>query len=154
LDVDDLATHHYAYVRNFVRKLTDDRQLAEDITQQTFLRACEHREQIQHMAHPVGWLLVVARRLVCDQYRHNGVLKFDPLDFATGIETDDPADFAAEWLDIRHAISRLSATHQRILHLAMLEMTYSEWSARTGKTISAIKMSLVRARAALSREVA
>jgi RNA polymerase sigma-70 factor (ECF subfamily) len=54
-------------VFRFIFRLTRDRQIAEDLTQDTFLRFWEARERLEETGSPASYLFRIARNLVLDE---------------------------------------------------------------------------------------
>ncbi|KAA0931979.1 sigma-70 family RNA polymerase sigma factor [Streptomyces apricus] len=69
-DVDDLVEQHRDAVLAYAHKLLSDHHLAEDIVQETFIRAWRHADRLLNQEGSVrGWLLKVARNLIIDRSR-------------------------------------------------------------------------------------
>lgn len=68
IPLDDLASHHGA-VRRFVGRLVRDQRLAEDLTQETFLRVQRSASVHRGEASERSWLCAVALNLVRDHFR-------------------------------------------------------------------------------------
>ena len=65
-----LHDQHAGALWAFVVRLTGDRMQAQDIVQETLLRAWKHPEVLDpERGSPRGWLFTVARRLVVDDWR-------------------------------------------------------------------------------------
>lgn len=56
----ELVKRHQAHVRNFLRKLTRDQELAEDLSQDCFLHAWDKLHTYSGTGSVIGWLLKVA----------------------------------------------------------------------------------------------
>ena len=56
----DLVQRHQSQVRNFLRKLTRDTELADDLSQDTFMHAWEKLHTYRGQGSVIGWLLKVA----------------------------------------------------------------------------------------------
>ena len=59
---------NYRLILHAVLLRTNNRELAEDICQQTFLKYLEYREVVKTGAER-GWLLAVAKNLLTDDFR-------------------------------------------------------------------------------------
>lgn len=74
-DTDDefvrsLYLEHGSVLLGYLIRLTGDRQLAEDVVQETLVRAWRHRDRLTSDYGSVrGWLITVARNIVTDQRR-------------------------------------------------------------------------------------
>jgi RNA polymerase sigma-70 factor (ECF subfamily) len=112
----DLYARHAAALSSYLRRaLGGDRYLAEDIIQETMLRAWRSRADLDvRTARP--WLFTTARRLVIDYYRKTNarpaeisVGEFDVLTDADGI------DRALDALLVAEALAALSSQHRQVL---------------------------------------
>lgn len=101
-----------AYVE---RMVGGDRQRAEDIVQETLLRAWQHAADLTvEGARP--WLFTVARRLVVDSARRG---RSRPMDAAVPIvadlSTSDEIDAALDACLLADALAALSPAHRQVL---------------------------------------
>ena len=108
----DLAEHYDKIYRYCYCKLKQ-RELAEDITQETFLRFLNHGRDF-HTAHALPYLYTIARNLCIDEYR-----KKKPL---PAIEEEQIEDIGAEekmftGISVRLALSELEEEERELLLL-------------------------------------
>lgn len=68
--VEQLVRALHGDVRRFVAYLADDTQAADDLTQDTFLRALRGLHRFEGRSSARTWLLAIARRAVVDSLRH------------------------------------------------------------------------------------
>jgi RNA polymerase sigma-70 factor, ECF subfamily len=64
-----LWDQHAAALWRYAWRLTGDRAHAEDVVQETLLRAWQHPQVLNNGQSPRGWLFTVARNLVIDDRR-------------------------------------------------------------------------------------
>ena len=145
------AVHALAY-----RKIGDF-HIAEDITQDTFLKAYQKLSTLKHYAHFPGWLYVIAARCCISWFRENQypTQSLDQVDIAQ-IEVLAQTKYANDRLckEVRDALDSLPEGDQTVLTLHYLGgMTYEEISSFIGTSTSAIKNRLYRARHHLKEEV-
>ncbi|MFC8448900.1 sigma-70 family RNA polymerase sigma factor [Kitasatospora sp. NPDC057223] len=122
LDQETLAElyrlHGPYLLRALMRVTSGDRGKAEDILQETLLRAWQHPEAISRgpeLSRP--WLFTVARRIAIDHFRMQAaraqeVTDETPEERAT---TQDPFDEVLGALDIGVALARLQPLHREVL---------------------------------------
>ncbi len=110
--------HAEAVLRFVVRITGGDRQRAEDIVQETLLRAwCNADKLDPHAAVSLRpWLFTVARRIAIDEYRSASVRP--PETYDRDVETlslDDETDRVNASLVVADAMRSLSPAHREIL---------------------------------------
>jgi len=103
----------------YVTRLTfGDRQAAEDVVQETLLRAWQHPETLSPERSSVRpWLFAVARNLVIDRRRARSKRPTEVSDavLATTPTPIDDLDAALTSWTVQHALAKLSADHRSVL---------------------------------------
>ncbi|MBI4330920.1 MAG: RNA polymerase sigma factor [Chloroflexi bacterium] len=124
---------------------------AEDITQETFIKAWEAIGSYRKTGAPfVAWLIAIARNLIVDRYRANK--RFVPLEEGIAIKNNpdtNPEVIAEERLEsiaVREAIMRLKEDKQRVVMMRYIDgFSYTEIARTMNKTEGAIRVTLFRA---------
>jgi RNA polymerase sigma-70 factor, ECF subfamily len=143
---------HLPRVYRFALRLTESRQDAEDLTQDTFLRAWRQRGDLRDADAVRAWLFTIARNLWTDRLRRKGrrPVIAEPLE-----EKHDSAAVAADHElivqeDVRRVLEvmdSLPARQREVLHLhACEEFSLGEIAGVLGISIDAAKASLCEAR--------
>lgn len=137
-----LHDEHAAALWRFCRRLVpDDPGRAEDVVQETLLRAWRHRTILESPEPAVrAWLFKVARNIVIDQWRsprtRTETSVADVPERGTGDQTDQ---LLLSWI-VADALARLSSEHRAVL----LECYYrgrpvAEAAARLGVPEGTVK---------------
>jgi RNA polymerase sigma-70 factor (ECF subfamily) len=71
----ELLRQHYSFLYQYVLKVTMNKTRAEDITQETMLKAIEKIATFKNKAKFSTWLITIASRLVVDRVRRNELEK-------------------------------------------------------------------------------
>jgi RNA polymerase sigma-70 factor (ECF subfamily) len=134
--------------------LTRDRQVAEDVLQEAYLRAWRARESVDDEAALKSWLLTIVRREHARTFERKQ-LRTVPVDDL--VATDSPELAVAEQkdvMDVRRAILALDQEYREPLVLQVL-MGYStaEIARELGLTQGAVLTRLFRARHRLRRDL-
>lgn len=114
-----LYHEHAAILWRYALRLTGDASRAEDIVQETLLRAWQHPEVVGDTERSArAWLFTVARNMIIDERRSPRFRNVvDSLDESTAPEqaSPDEVDAALDRLLIADAISQLSAEHRAVI---------------------------------------
>ena len=65
----ELFSLHLESVHRFLRRRTADPEVAQDLTQEVFLRAWKSRKQLKNVDHLRAWLIQIAYRQWCEYLR-------------------------------------------------------------------------------------
>ncbi|WP_141502728.1 RNA polymerase sigma factor SigY [Paenibacillus luteus] len=71
----ELLQQHYSFLYQYLLKVTMNKNRAEDITQETMLKAIEKISSFQGKSKFSTWLITIASRLVVDRIRRNELEK-------------------------------------------------------------------------------
>lgn len=139
-----LYAEHAAPLLRYALRMTDgDRQRAEDIVQETLLRAWMHPEAIaDRPARP--WLFAVARNLAVDAHRARKARPHEVGESALSlVAVPDEADRVLESWAVADALQALRPDHRRVL----LETYYRGRSVAEAATVLGIPAGTVKSRA-------
>jgi RNA polymerase sigma-70 factor, ECF subfamily len=123
-----LYDEHATALWRYVVRLTGDRNRADDVVQETLLRAWQHPEIAEDPRRsPRAWLFTVARNLVIDEQRSPRVRRAaGSIDAAGAAERPSPdeVDAALDRLLLGDALAQLSTEHRAVIRRAY----YLRWS--------------------------
>lgn len=127
-----LYDEHAAVLWRYAMRLTGDASRAEDVVQETLLRAWQHPEVISDAERsPRAWLCTVARNMIIDERRSAQARHVvASLDATTTPErpTRDEVDTALDRMLIAEAMTGLSPEHRAVIERSY----YRGWT--TGQT--------------------
>lgn len=163
-EFEKLALEQIDMLHRIARRLTRDPSKADDLVQETYLRAFRGRDKFDLQQFGIRpWLLRIMHNLhvsrgerearqpaAVDEQHFDGALAAD----ATGSLPLDPSSF--EQMDERlvHAIRELPAEYQTVLILwAIDELAYKEIADALGVPIGTVMSRLHRARQRLSEQL-
>jgi RNA polymerase sigma-70 factor (ECF subfamily) len=166
LDFQQVALPLLDDVARFARWLTRDETEAEDLVQDTFLRACRFWPTFKAGSSCRNWLFTICRNRFFDTRRRVDVVemadeeKLDDL-AAAGHEALMEAELAERFdrLDLRDAVRRelltLSDTYREVVVLIDLEgLKYHQAAEVLGVPIGTVRSRLFRARGVLQNRLA
>ena len=142
--------------------LTGNRELSEDLFQETWMRVLERGAQYNGKSKFDTWLFAIARHLVIDHSRKKTATSLEAMQQERNGEqrpfeppADDPTPFESlatteNGERISAALARLDQLHREVIVLRFHEeLTLEEISSITGAPLSTIKSRLYRGLAAL-----
>ena len=149
---DRIVTTHHRRVFNFIYQMTRQRQDAEDLTQQTFIKAFDNLPRFDPRRPLINWILTIARNNTLNHFR--AAKKWEPVSEHTAGTGPSPAAAAEHsdrsdslWAKARAVLSRREF---EILWLRFGEdMSVEETARVVGLTQTHVKVLVYRARQAL-----
>lgn len=138
----------------FCVKMLLNKELAQDVMQDTFLRVYENRERLMNTNSFKAWLFTIARNQCLNQLRRNNWQIPLDADMAlpshlTGAKSTPASDLEkSEKIQlVNRFLGELKADYREVIILREYQnMTYEEIAAVTRSTLSAVKSRLFKAR--------
>jgi RNA polymerase sigma-70 factor (ECF subfamily) len=160
-DLDQLLATLYAdhggALRRFAARLSGDHSRAEDIVQETMLRAWRHPERVAgHTGAPLAWLYTVARHLAIDQHRARQARPTEPADLTAlaSRAAPDQIDATIAQLDLATALASLRPRDRDLLTARYLrDRSIGQIAADLNIPAGTIKSRLSAARDALRQRL-
>ena len=159
--LDRLIERYQHRLLRYLVFLTGNRELSEDIFQETWIRVMERGRQYNGKAKFDTWLFAIARHLVIDWSRKKTTTSLEALQEQYGNEqafdvpSNEPSPFDAVTCrenreNVQAALGRLDALHREVLVLRFHEeLSLEEIAGVTGAPLSTVKSRLYRGLAAL-----
>lgn len=167
LEVENVSVHFtedYSRIFRYIVNMVRDTQEAEDLTQETFLRAYRRRDSLRDEGARTTWLYRIATHVCLDRLRQHArrapkesetdidqvdVVEPDAPSLQNIIEQDEMSDCVQSYLN------RLSDSYRAafLLH-DMHELTSAEIARLMGESLSTVKIRLPRARGKLRTALA
>ena len=152
-----LYADHGSALRRFAARLTGDHSRAEDIVQETMLRAWRHPESVGgRTGAPLAWLYTVARHLAIDQHRARRARPAEPagLTVLAGRAVPDQIDAAIAQWDLATALASLRPRDRDLLTARYLrDRSIGQIAADLNIPAGTVKSRLSAARHALRRNL-
>ena len=141
----DLFEEHYDRLARYIAARVGNRDLAEDMAGEVFLRAVESLGSIEQRGVPLqAWLYRVARNLVIDHYRRNSRQQSVALDEVAALAgTADPAADVEHQMTMERvydAMQRLNPAQQEVITLRFIGgLSSEEVGTVIGRTNGAVR---------------
>lgn len=144
-----IVRRHYAVAFRYATRMLGNRWDAEEAVQDGFARAYRFLDRFDSNRRFDGWLFGIlvntCRTRGASQSRTD-----QPLVSIEPVHANHPTDTPLDENDVQHALMQLPRLHREALLLKYLDdRTYEEIAALTGTRVSAMKMRVKRAKAAL-----
>lgn len=158
----ELAERYHGRLINFVYRTTGDRERAEDLVQETFIRVYRHLHRFDQSRKFSTWIYTIASNLAKNELRNrsrNPLILFQVIK-----KNSDADDRPLEWEDntyrpddlfrkrhlrqmVEAAVEQLPEHHRTVFVLRELEgKTYEEIAEITDSNLGTVKSRLNRAR--------
>lgn len=154
----ELEQYHPAVFR-FAAYMLRDHHLAQDVTQETMLKAIHRKEPLSELRDAKAWLLQVAANLCKDHLRRKKTAVHSP----TGLLSEPVGLQPEPWFrmlqresceELEATIEKLTEREQSVLYLsAFEEMSNSEIANVLQLTDGAVKVALSRARKSVRESI-
>jgi RNA polymerase sigma-70 factor (ECF subfamily) len=139
-----LFERHHRHIYSFVYKMSGDRMLSEDITQEVFYKLMKYRATYNNGKF-ISWLFSIARNSLKSYFLKNrGV--YVGLDSVQHQVPEDESREKTDYSDLQLALNRLDASDRELLVLHRLQgRAYGEIADILGSTPGAVKTKACRA---------
>lgn len=147
---DQLLKRHKARLFNFILSMVKDRDLADDIFQETFVKAIVTIRQGRYndQGKFIAWIYRIARNLIIDSYRQdkvenqlstddeNGVNLLNRSEFSEGTVEDTLIGMQIEE-DLRALVTELPESQRQVVDMRFYQnLSFKEIAALTGVSIN------------------
>lgn len=147
-----LYNHYFSRIYGYVFKRVGNRQVAEDIVSETFLKVFANIKDYQFTGYTFGaWIYRIATNNLIDHYRRFGRYREVDLEQSSEIadEKPGPADTVQALFDrqmINSVLNELPDNYREIINLKYFaEMTYEEIAEVLGTNVNNCRVLVFRA---------
>ncbi len=149
--IETLFERYFDRVFRYVFSRTHNRQVAEDLTGQIFLKILEALPRYHNHRQLPAWIFAIARNTLASHYRFTlrhplqsleeaGVITSNPIPAPSGNSND-----VDRYIDLEKAISRLAVKDRELLRLKYAAgLSFEEMGDVLGKSPEAVKMATHR----------
>lgn len=157
--LEQLYLEHSNRIYRYIYLQVRQKELAEDLTQETFYRAFKNIHSFNKQASMSTWLLKIARNATYDYFRRKRIIQFfgfgkDELEDSNASLPEEKLLKKDEISKLYKALSTLKKDHQDVLILRKInENSIKETAYIFGWTETKVKSTMARAYAALKKEM-
>ena len=143
------------FLNRYIFKKIGDWHYAEELTNDTFLKAKEHLETLEEPEKVLNWMFRIASQLIAGWDRKNKNKKRLLLEFYDNVEvtaananwiTEEQTPYEERYEKLREAIGQLPELEQKIFRLQLQEKSYEEIAEICDVTVSIVANRLSRAK--------
>ncbi|MET3698451.1 RNA polymerase sigma-70 factor [Bacillus oleivorans] len=158
LDIEEIYNLYYKDVYHFAIYYTNNKHEAEDITQETFIKAMKNLNSLQSLEKAKVWILTIAKNTAIDYKRKMRRISFFPAFFKEErLSAPSPEERMLgqdSWKYVQKALLKLKPQYRSILILrGIKEYSTQETAEILGITEEKVRMNYHRAKTYLKREV-
>lgn len=140
-----LFERYHKRIYNFLLRLCFDKMLAEDLTQNVFLRMIKYRSSYRSGAKFQSWIYQVARNIFADHYqsmKNKGFVDVEKI----GDMAEEAHDVDEQERLLHRSMEKLSPEQRELLVLTRFQhLKYEEVAQIMGTTVANIKVKVHRA---------
>ena len=143
----------FHFVKNWLADIHD----ASDLVHETMLEVWQKADRFQGRSSLKSWIFSIARNKSIDRNRKGSRLSYtdeshDVVD--TDVSPLEAVQYSQDAAALKDCVSRLSETHQRMIHLAFYEdLSYREIAEIEGCPIGTVKTRILHAKKLLQRDI-
>ncbi len=163
-DFAEIFRRYYARIYNYVYRLLGDADEAQDVTQESFLKAyralSRSSSQGDSPTNVLAWLYRIASNTSLDVLRRRQRIRWEPLEGLLAIlrgggrSPEEEVIYADKLAAVERVLAELPPRYRMMLLLREREgFSYREIAAITGDSLDTVKVTLYRARER-AREIA
>lgn len=137
-----LFNRHHTHIFNFLYKMSGDRMLSEDLTQDVFYKVIKYRSSYNNGKF-VSWLFTIARNSLKTHFSRNNENHTDleQVEYRIGEEKRNE-----DYSQLQFALNKLEASDREVIVMNRFqEIRYHEIAEIVGSTEGAIKTKVSRA---------
>ncbi|CAM3942973.1 sigma-70 family RNA polymerase sigma factor [Lederbergia lenta] len=155
--IESIYNYYFNDIYRFLLSLSRDHHTAEDLVQETFLRAYLHVENNEN-ASIKSWLFTVAHHVFIDYYRKQKRVEVKKQGFFSNLfdKRNTPEETIVIREDIQEIINLLDGIPEKQKYAVLLhdfhELSYSEAAAVMNVSLANFKVILYRGRQAMRRK--
>jgi RNA polymerase sigma factor (sigma-70 family) len=145
-----LFDRYYKRIFNFLARMTMDREVAEDLTQNVFLRMIKYRGSFKEGNKFQSWIYQIARNVFSDHYQMHKMKTrgFVDVEKVGGFiqDTDESQEQEERERILHRSLALLSEEQRELLVLTRFQhLKYEEVAAMMDTTVANIKVKVHRA---------
>ena len=159
MNIEELYRTYVDIVYRYIRSISQDGSLAEEVTQETFFKALEKIDQFRGDCDVRVWLCQIAKNTLYDHLKKQkkqllGDEKLEKTESAGGELLEEKLAQRSQAMEIHKVLHRLSEPYKEVFSLRTFgELTFREIGMLFGKSENWARVTYYRARVKIREEL-
>lgn len=159
MNIEELYRTYFDIVYRYIRSISQDGSLAEEVTQETFLKALKKADQFRGDCDVRVWLCQIAKNTLYDHLKKQkkqllGDEKLEKTESAGGELLEEKLAQRSQAMEIHKVLHRLSEPYKEVFSLRTFgELTFREIGMLFGKSENWARVTYYRARVKIREEL-
>ena len=151
MNIEELYRTYFDIVYRYIRSISQDGSLAEEVTQETFFKALKKADQFRGDCDVRVWLCQIAKNTLYDHLKKQekqllGDEKLEKIESAGGELLEEKLAQRSQAMEIHKVLHRLSEPYKEVFSLRVFgELSFAEISSLFGKSESWARVTYHRA---------
>lgn len=142
-----IVPQHRSYLLGLAVQLSGNKEVAEDLVQDTFKRALRRFDELRPDSHIRAWLAMILMRLFLDHNKHSHVVERAMVKLSTADDiANDPIPPEISHAALREAIAQLEPELREIIECHLAGRSYKQIAAELRIPIGTVSSRMKRAR--------
>ena len=159
MNIEELYRTYFDIVYRYIRSISQDGALAEEVTQETFFKALEKIDQFRGDCDVRVWLCQIAKNTLYDHLKKQkkqllGDEKLEKIESAGGELLEEKLAQRSQAMEIHKVLHRLSEPYKEVFSLRTFgELNFREIGMLFGKSENWARVTYYRARVKIREEL-
>ena len=159
MNIEELYRTYFDIVYRYIRSISQDGSLAEEVTQETFFKALEKIDQFRGDCDVRVWLCQIAKNTLYDHLKKQktqllGDEKLEKAESAGGELLEEKLAQRSQAMEIHKVLHRLSEPYKEVFSLRTFgELNFREIGMLFGKSENWARVTYYRARVKIREEL-
>ena len=159
MNIEELYRTYFDIVYRYIRSISQDWSLAEEVTQETFFKALKKADQFRGDCDVRVWLCQIAKNTLYDHLKKQkkqllGDEKLEEAESADGELLEEKLAQRSQAMEIHKVLHRLSEPYKEVFSLRTFgELTFREIGMLFGKSENWARVTYYRARVKIREEL-
>ena len=159
MNIEELYRTYFDIVYRYIRSISQDGALAEEVTQETFFKALKKADQFRGDCDVRVWLCQIAKNTLYDHLKKQkkqllGDERLEEAESADGELLEEKLAQRSQAMEIHKVLHRLSEPYKEVFSLLTFgELTFREIGMLFGKSENWARVTYYRARVKIREEL-